>query len=337
MRKQFMGRMRHTGKGVVALLVAASLPATPLPAQGDADPLAVVVLERGGRSYTVRDVLEARSRYDESLLRALERDPQYRALYLRSPRFASLVRRFSDWQAVNEADVPRVSEEALLAEAAAWARDRRLETKPEGVLAAHGLEIETRARLLAEQQESFGTQQLRAQMLDSVPEFFGELSCSWIRLPLVDLETGTAASPAERRALYEKLDALAQALTAGEITWEAAVEEHAVLDADRERKGALGLLRRDMTHRYEEPFLRHAFAGLGFKMPESTLIRGPIVGEQWIYLVRIESLLIRGVVDLQLVRDTVERSLRERKLQERLAELRAATEATLHVPVVLSE
>ena len=298
------------------------------------DPLSVPVLEQDGRSYSARDVLAAQAARDPSLLAAVERDPDYRALYFRSLRFLTSVQAFSDRLILDQKQVPEVGEELLLAEAGAWAADRGIKTMPAGALSAHGFEVETRARLLALQQPEYSTQELRQHMLSSVPEFFHELAVSWIRLPLFDAAEARALSQDERREQYQVLDEAANALNAGELDWETAVERLAVVPDDRAKKGYVGLLKRTMVGRYEEPLLRHAFADLGFKMPEGHLLRGPIMGEKWVYLVRIETIRVRPVVDLNLVRDRVERSLREKLLQAKLQELRSGVERRLLVPIL---
>ncbi len=310
---------------------------TPLqdPAQAtDEDPLAVPVLIQDGRSYSAREVLEAATARDPSLLRTIERDPEYRALYLRSLRFLRTVQNFSDWLLVEQAELPEVEEAELLAEAAAWIADRGMKSVAEGALGAHGLEIETRARLIAQQEPEYSTQELRTHMLSSVPEFFHELAVSWIRLPLFDAGETRALGQEERKGQYQLLDEAANAINDGDLDWEAAVERYAVVPDDKQRKGYIGLLKRTMVGRYEEAFLRHSFADLGYKMPEGHLLRGPIMGEKWVYLVRIETIRVRPVVDLNLVRDRVERSLREKFLQAKLQELRSGVERELLAPVL---
>ncbi|RMH00778.1 MAG: hypothetical protein D6702_13105 [Planctomycetota bacterium] len=304
----------------------------PLPPQDD--PLAVPVLEQEGRTWTAREVLEARAAaWDATLLEAVERDPEYRRIYLRSTAFLTEVQAFSDHLILDQAGIPQVGPEERLAEAAAWAADRGMKSAPAGALAAHGFEIDNRARLIALQPPEFSTQELRKHMLSSVPEFFHELALSWIRLPLFDAEEQRALDQDERRARYETLAEAAEALEAGELSWEEAVDRYAVVPADRERNGYVGLVRRTMVGRYEEPLLRQTFADLGYKMPEGMILRGPIMGEKWVYLVRIETVRVHPVVDLNLVRDRVERSLREKMLQEKLEELRSGVERRLLAPV----
>ncbi len=311
-----------------------ALTLAPLLQEPVADPLAATVLVQDGREWSAREVLAAIGRYDPTLPRTVVEDPGYRGIYLASPRFTDQVRHFSNLLAVTKAGVPEVERDALLREAAAWARDHGSRLPPEGVLAAHGIEIEWRARLLAEQPESFPTQRLRQHMLRSVPEFFGELEVSWIRLPLVDPATGKALTDAGRRRLYDRLDEAARRLQAGAIRWEEAVEEYGSEERDRQKAGRVGLVRRTDVPRFEEPFLRELFRDLGYKRPQGPVLRGPILGQRWIYLARIESVLIRGVVDLEQVRARVARSLREELLRERLAELTREVERRILAPVL---
>ncbi|TAH34499.1 MAG: hypothetical protein EYC70_16315 [Planctomycetota bacterium] len=305
------------------------------------DPLALAVLEQGGKTYTARDVMEALRRYDDTLPPAVERDADYRRIYLRSVRFLDQVHQFSNLLAVEAAGVPAVGRAVLLAEAAAWAADHGSSLPPEPVLAAHGLELEWRARLLSQQPAEYGTAQLRGHMLASVPEFFCELRMAAIRVPLVDRNDGSALPADERKARYDFVDGLAQRLHAGQITWEQAYEEAAQrygsAGGDPKLLGALGWLKRRDLRRFEEPFLRHAFADLGFKRIEQPVLRGPIVGDLWIYLARVEAVLERGVVELERVRPQVERSLREKTLQAQLAQVCSQVQRRILAPVFLPE
>ncbi len=325
-------------KTTASLLSALALcwAAAPAQAQADAasDPLAVPVLEHDGRAYTAREVFDAYAAFDTSLVGTLERDPAYRAVYFRSLRFLNLVQSFSDHLIVTEAGLAAVERPALLTEAAAWAADRGLKTLPEGALTSNGFEIDTRARVLALQEPEYSTQELRTHMLSSVPEFFHELAVSRIRLPLFDAAQTRALGQEERRARYELLAEAAALLESGELDWETAVERYAEIPDDKARKGSIGLLKRTMVGRYEEAFLRHTFADLGYKMPEGQVLRGPIMGERFVYLVRIETVRVRPIVDLNLVRDRVDRSLREKLLQEKLQELRNGVERKLLVPIL---
>lgn len=326
---------------LIILLVLISGFPTASAQQGDRDPVATlkskVVLEQGGQTYTAGEVLEAIYTYDPSLRTPVEQDPSYCAMYLASQRFMDQVHAFSDRLQLERHQVPGVDRSLLEAEAKAWAEDRKRATHPAAVLASRGLEIEVRARLIAQQPASYSVPALRTHMLRSVPEFFGLLQCSWIRLPLFDKEQKRALTAAERRQRYDKLDQVARMLTAEEIDWDQAVERYCADPVTRERKGAVGIIRRTQTDRYEEAMLRGLFADLGYKMPTSALLRGPLMGERWVYLVRIESLRIQGVVDLNLVIDRVRRSLRETTLQEQLQEWRAEQPAKILAPILLEK
>lgn len=216
----------------------------------------------------------------------------------------------------------------------AWAEDRKRAARAAAVLASHGLEIEVRARIIAQQQADFSVPELRRHMLRSVPEFFGMLQCSWIRAPLFDKEQQRALTSVERRKRYDQLDQAAQRLTAQELSWEQAVEQYCADPVTRERKGAVGILRRTQTDRFEEPLLRGLFADLGYKNLQGSMLRGPLMGDRWVYLVRIESLRIQGVVDLNLVLDRVARSLRETMLREQLSKWRLDTPPQVLAPLL---
>ncbi len=297
------------------------------------DPLAITVLVQNGKEWSVRQVLEAHPDHDPTLLATLERDADYRRLYLDSPRFLRQVRAFADALLLDAADIPKVDHEAQLAEAAAWAKDHGQKTEPAGVLAANGLEIEVRARLLALQPSEFGTARLRKHMLASVPEFFHDMAISWIRRPLVDFQTGIAYGPKKRKEEYDLLAKVAQRIESQELSWDQAVEQYSLVPGDKERKGFVGAIRRTMVDRFEEPLLRQVFAGLGYELPQQRLLRGPILGDLWIYLVRIDTIRVRDVVDLNRVRDRVERSLREQMLRQKLAELRKGADTEIRLPI----
>jgi len=317
--------------------------ATALPAQApDAetpvgDLLAAPVLIQEGVRYTARQVLTASSARDASLLRSLEANAGYLQLYLASPRFLDLVQQFSNHLAVEAAGYEAVDEPALLAEASAWAKDRGLELPGDAILATHLLEIDWRARLVADQQGDFSTTRLRQHMLTSVPEFFGELQIAWIRLPLVDLETGSALSGPARRALYDQLDDVARAVLAGELPWAEAVETYTVLPRDMAAKGAAGIVRRGDTGRFEEAFLRETFKDLGFRRPDGAILRGPVLGQRFAYLVRIEAMQTRGVVDLERVRPQVARSLQEKLLHNRLSAITRGLDRQVLAPLTLAD
>ncbi|MDP6850415.1 MAG: hypothetical protein QGH51_09925 [Planctomycetota bacterium] len=292
-----------------------------------------IVLKLNGEGFTARSIL-SENKWDESkLAEMLDRDSKQAQLFLNSPVFLARCRAFADHQALNLAKIPQVSDEVVLAESSAWAKDRSLSLAPKALMLNHGMEIQNRARILATQQSEYGTSQLRRRMLESVPEFFGELSFSWIRLPLVNLDTGLILPTEKRRDLYDLLDNTASELSNGKITWEDAVQNLATSELDKKKSGYQGLVRRDHTNRFEEPVLRVLFSDLGFKLPEGHLLRGPIAGSAWIYLLRVETVRIRGVVDLQSVREKVDRALRESKLQQDLSEIRTGVKADFLVPI----
>jgi len=306
-----------------------------LPAQEPAAPAALdaAVLRQNGRDYSARQVLDRVTRWDESLLPALRNDAEYLRLYLDSPVFADHVRAFSDALLADAEELPPPPAASLEREALAWAADRGLPQNAAAALALAGIEIETRARLMAGLPDQFSTNELRQHMLRSVPEFFGQLQISWIRVPLLNLETGAVLPEKDRRARYEELDALGRKLQAGEVEWADAVKEHSQDPPTRARGGRVGILDRTMAGRYEEGLLRPLFADLGFRRPDGALLRGPILTTRWAYLVRIEALVVNGVVELEAARPRVERSLREQLFRQQLAELSAGVDRQVLLPL----
>ena len=315
---------------LAGLLFAAAAPAQEAPA----DPLDRPVLIQFGETWSTRDVLERIRASNPSLVEQVERSPSYRDLFLQSPVFVAQVRAFSHLLAVERAGVPEVGEAELRAEAEAWARDHGKPQPAERTLVTYRMEIEWRARLIAEQPREFSTAELRTHMLRSIPEFFCDLQVSWIRRPLFDPVTGRALTEGERRRAYELLEEVAERLLDGELLWEDAVQEFSLDERTRRRGGAVGLVNRRDTKRYEEAFLRHLFEGHGVKMLQEDEIRGPIMGDLYIYLARIESVLSRGVVDLELRRAQIERSLREYLLRQRLDELLEGSERRILAPLL---
>jgi hypothetical protein len=298
-------------------------------------PLDTVVIEFGERKVSVRSVVERLGTHQDQLLHLLESDASYRRAYLTSPRFLASVRAYADLMRLDELGVRKVEQAALLAEAAAFAKDRQSPLSPEAMLRSRPLLIELRARLFTQQAEAFSTQELRQHMLRSVPEFFGEMQISWIRIPLVNAEEARALTEDETRKVYDRLDEAAQALQAQAMTWKDAVEKYSEDAASKKREGAMGVVTRNATDRFEEAMLRAIFADLGFKKLDGELLRGPIVAEKWAYLVRIEGLRIDGVPELQRARAQIERSLRETLLQEQLAGIRKVLPAQIHAPLLL--
>lgn len=311
-------------------------PATQAPATSPLDAPVLVFPARGGseeRRFTARDVVDAVAPEDEQLRRLIEEDAGYRKAYLASPRFLQAVRAFADRVRLDELGLRAATREELLAEARAYARDHGLRLTPEGVLRALPLRIEVRARLLTQQDAEFGTPQLRQHMLRSVPEFFGQLQIAWIRVPLFDTEEVRALTEDEVRAVYQRLDEAARRLTAEELTWKEAVAEYS-RDPGARDDGAVGIVERTMTDRFEEGLLRPLFSDLGFKQIEGELLRGPILAERWAYLVRIEAMRIDGVPALERARPRIIRSLRETLLQEALDGIRQVMPAEVLAPVL---
>ena len=292
-----------------------------------------VVLRQNEASFTVRQVLDRVAATDATLLPALEADAGYLRLYLDSPIFLDQLRAFSDELMLNEEGHAAPAVEALRAEALAWAADRSMPKDADAALARAGVEISNRARLIALQPSGFGASVLRQHMLRSVPEFFGQLQVSWIRVPLFDPASGAAISEKDRRDLWELLDGVGHKLQASELEWEDAVKEHSQDPVTRGRGGRIGILNRGMTDRLEEGFLRALFMDLGFRQPEGMLLRGPIMTSRWAYLVRIEAVVVSGIVDLERARPQVERSLRETMLQQLLGELAAGTDRRILLPL----
>lgn len=315
-----------------ALSTLWTLAACAAPQEPAASPLDAVVLRQEGVDYSARQVLARVSAYDPSVAPALEADAEYRRLYLSSPVFYEHVRSFSDELMLDAEGVPAASPEALTAEARAWALDRGLPADPEAALARYGVEVCNRARLIALQPDGFGSDPLRQHMMRSVPEFFGQLQISWIRAPLFDPKTGAVLGERARREVWEELDAAARAMEDSELEWTEAVEKHSQDPVTRGRAGRVGIVSRDMTDRLEEELLRPLFADLGFRQPEGVLLRGPILTSRWAYLVRVEAVVVSGIVDLERVRPRVERSLRETMIRQRLAELAAGTERRILLP-----
>ena len=168
--------------------------------------------------------------------------------------------------------------------------------------------------------------------MKSVPEFFGEITASWIRLPLYEPGSGAALPPTERRARYDMLARVAERLEAEEISWKDAVQIYCEDPVTRKRDGYLGIIEREMVPQYEEPFLRELFQGHGFQRVERDQIRGPIMGDRWVYLVHINWIESRGVVELNRRINRVDRSYREFLLREKLSELNDGIERAVRIP-----
>ena len=121
-------------------------------------------------------------------------------------------------------------------------------------------------------------------------------------------------------------------IAAEEISWDEAVLRYCEDPVTSKRKGYLGILKRTQVERYEEPFLRAAFQDLGVRKIESPVLRGPIEGDIWLYLLRIEFVSTRGVVELQAVKPRVDRSLREDLLRTELEKLTSGVKRTIRLP-----
>lgn len=291
------------------------------------------VLQQGDHTYTVKEILEELYPYDPSLKTALESNAEYLRFYLDDLRFYNQVRWFSNRLILNAKEIPAVDQEALLTEAGAWSVDRGGSSSfPETVLARAGFEVEVRARLMAKQVKEFSNRELRTHFNSSVPEFFGRLKLSWIRVPLFDLETNRAFGEEERMARYGLLDEVATKLKAKELTWEQAVKKYCEDPATSKQNGKVGYLMRT-DHRFDEEFLRQLFVDFGVTVPSGALLRGPITGTRWIYLARVEKVQTEGVVDLQRVRDRVIRSLRVYRMYEKLHELSQGTSRRILLPL----
>lgn len=302
------------------------------PAERPRSLLEEVVLVQDGEDYTADEVLQRAARDNPGLLEQLRRDPEALKLHLRSHRFYETVEAFGDLLLLDGANVPEVGREALLAEAKAWAVDHRSQLFPETVLTVHGPQIEVRARLLALQPESHSQAELRRHFLRSVPEFFGEMQVAWIRLPLASPDTGAVLPSNERRARARTLAEVKASIEAGELSWKEAVQRYCEDPVTSKHDGMVGVVRRRDLARFEEPLLRQAFLDLGVKTIEESFLRGPILGDKWVYLLRIDWVRSTGVVDMTRVLPEVRRSLRERELRKKLEELSQEVDRTIRLP-----
>lgn len=291
------------------------------------------VLQQGDRTYTAGEVLEELYPYDDSLKQALESNAEYLRFHLDSIRFYNQVRWFSNRLILDAKRIAKVDLETLEAEAAAWSLDRGGKTDfPKAILARAGLEIEVRARLFALQPETFSNREVRVHFNESVPEFFGRLKLSWIRVPLFDLETNRTFGEEERLARYALLDEVASKLEDETYSWEEAVKKYCEDPVTSRQDGRVGYLTRT-DHRFDEEFLRQLFVDFGVTVPKGALLRGPITGTRWIYLTRVEKVQTEGVVDMERVRDRVIRSLRVYRMHEKLYELSSGTARRILLPI----
>ena len=295
--------------------------------------LDAVAVQQEGETYTVADVLAELYPLDGSLQEALESNAEYLRFYIDSLLFYNQVRWFSNLLILDDAKIPGVAQDALFAEASAWDLDRGGDGRfPKALLARGGLEIVGRARLVALQPKQYSMREIRTHFNRSIPEFFGRLKVSWIRLPLFDMETNRAVGEEERLARYTLLDEVATKLTAKEITWVDAVERYCEDPVSSKQAGRVGYIKRT-DHRFDEDFLRQVFVDFGITVPNNAVLRGPITGSRWLYLARVEKVFTEGVVDVQRVRDRVIRSLRIYTMFQRLHSLATGTSRRILLPI----
>ncbi|MFT7517237.1 MAG: hypothetical protein ACI84O_001027 [Myxococcota bacterium] len=297
--------------------------------------MGTAVLQQNDVSYSAEDILHKLFENDSSLQEILQRDYDYLKLYINSQKFYNHVRWFSNDLILDSNDIPMVSQQALINEALAWAAERGMQTaNPQAALSQGGLEIVVRARLLALQKEANSTQELRAHLHRSVPEFAGTLKVSWIRLPLFNSKTGHALGQDERMARYLTLDDVAEQINSEALSWGEAVKAFCKDPVTSKQGGKVGYIKRNNV-KFEESFRRQLFADLGFKRIDGTILRGPIIGDSWIYLARIESVIMKGVVELQLFKTEVQRSLANHNLFAKLSELTSKTNRSILIPLAL--
>lgn len=296
------------------------------------DLLKAPVLQQEGQTYRVSDVLARLYPMDASLEPALMGSVEYLQLYLDSPRFYDQVRWYSNLLLLDAVAVPKVDQQALELEAVAWAAGRGIEANARTALALGGIEILVRARMIGEQPDVLASTEVRKHFNRSIPEFFGRVKLSWIRLPLFDGETGRAHGEEERHARYQTLDEVAKKIQGGEITWEEAVEKYSEDPISKRQKGRVGYVTRT-DHRFDEEFLRQLFLDLGVTAPPSAVMRGPIMGSRWVYLARMEKITSQGVVEMTRVQDRVVRSLRTYMIYNELDRLAEGVSRSIQLPV----
>lgn len=291
------------------------------------------VLKQGQKTYVVKDILDELYPNDPSLKVSLESNVEYFSAYVNSLRFYDQVRWFSNKLILDKNKIPKASREQIEAEAKAWAADRN--DRPGTVkssLAVASIEIEVRARLIALQPAEFSNKEIRSHFNSSIPEFFGRLTASWIRVPLFDIETNHALSEKQRMTIYAELDEVGKQLSDGKLEWKDAVEKHSGDPVSKRNGGRIGYLKR-MDNRYDEEFMRQLFKEFGITTPDTAIVRGPIMGSRWVYLVRIEKIKSEGVVELSRVRDRVIRSLRLDRMFTKMAELASKAERSILLPI----
>ncbi len=297
--------------------------------------MGTTVLQQNGVNYSANDILEKLFDRDDSLKEILQRDYDYLKLYINSQKFYNHVRWFSNNLILNDNEVPQASEQALINEALQWAEERGSQTvNPQAALAQGGLEIVVRARLIELQKAAFSTIELRAHFFRSIPEFAGILKLSWIRLPLFNSETGAALGEDERIARYLILDKVATQINDNELNWKDAVKAYCKDPVTSTQQGKVGYIKRNDTQ-FEETFRQQLFKDLGKKRIDKVILRGPIIGDSWIYLARIESVITKGVVELQLFKEEVRRSLVNHNLHQTLSELTSKATRSILIPITL--
>ncbi|MDP7061961.1 MAG: peptidylprolyl isomerase [Planctomycetota bacterium] len=291
------------------------------------------VLKQGQKTYWVQDILDQLYPHDPSLKVSLESNVEYFTAYVNSLRFYDQVRWYSNKLILDQHKIPKATAKQIEAEAKAWALDRN--DRPSSVsssMAVAGIEIEVRARLMALQPEEFSNKEIRTHFNSSIPEFFGRLTASWIRVPLFDIETNQALSEKQRMTIYQELDQIGKQLSDGKLEWKDAVDKHSGDLVSKRNGGRIGYLKR-MDNRYDEEFMRQLFKGFGITIPNTAIVRGPIMGSRWVYLVRIEKIKSEGVVELSRVRDRVIRSLRLDRMFNKMAELAFQAERSILLPI----
>ncbi|MBT4465634.1 MAG: hypothetical protein HOD03_03000 [Planctomycetes bacterium] len=297
--------------------------------------MGTTVLQQNGDNYSARDVLQNLFENDDSLKEILQRDYDYLKLYINSQKFYNHVRWFSNNLVLDAKKIPEVSQQALINEALAWAAEHGSQTiNPQAALSQGGLEIVVRARLIALQKGAYSTTELRTHFHRSIPEFAGIIKLSWIRLPLFNSETGAALGEDERMARYMILDEVAQNINAEKLGWEDAVKSYCKDPVTSKRQGKVGYIKRNDV-KFEENFRRQLFNDLGSKLIDSIMLRGPIIGDSWIYLARLESVITKGVIELQLFKDEVQRSLVNRNLHASLSEITSDVTRSILIPITL--
>ena len=219
-------------------------------------------------------------------------------------------------------------------EAIAWDSTRSGSTTEKTILARHGIAVEVQARLLALQTNEITTAELNQRLRNSVPEFFGEMQASAIRIPLFDLKAGSAFSHKQRKDIYNILDKAAEAISNQELTWKEAYRKYAKDPKAAKHYGRLNILKPIMPGKQEPEFLQQVFQGFGIHRPSFPVLKGPLLTLRWAYLIRLEALNIRGVPQLNPVRDRVLRVIRKEAGQKILQGLQKRVQQTVHAPIL---